>query len=320
MSTDADAGNTDRRYSLNGATMGTRYSALFYAEPGADENAIGAALFAAVDTVDRQMSTWNAQSDLCRFNVAPIGAWISLPAQMLTVLSAALQVEKLSGGAFDIGVGDLVAAAGFGAGGTDYQAERVEALGRETPSHTVDCLEIEPGAGRARKLAPVTLDLSGIAKGFGVDEMARVLDRFAIASYLVGIDGEMRSRGTKPASEPWAVAVERPERGTRSVMGVMALQDQAVATSGDYRHFKQVGDRMLSHTMDPRSRQPLANALAAVSVLSSSCIEADALATALMVMGERDGPSFARAHRIDALFVVHDGENFKEIPVGPLWG
>lgn len=320
MSTDGPNGAAAMRYSLHGATMGTRYSALFYGPPGLDEEAIGAALFAAVDTVDRQMSTWKPQSDLCRFNAAPPGTWVSLPAQILTVLSAALRVETLSGGAFDIGVGDLVAAAGFGAEGSDYQAERVEALGREPASRSNDCLEIEPSAGRARKRAPVTLDLSGIAKGFGVDEMARALDRLEIASYLVGIDGEMRGRGTKAGGEPWAVAVERPERGTRAVMGVMALQDQAVATSGDYRHFRQVGDRMLSHTMDPRSRKPVGNALAAVSVLSSSCMQADALATALMVMGERDGPAFARANRIDALFVVRDGDDLKEVPVGPLWG
>ena len=112
---------------------------------------------------------------------------------------------------------------------------------------------MRPGDVRANR-GPLSLDLSGIAKGYGVDEMARVMEAFAIPSWLVGIDGEMRAKGLKPDGSPWAVALERPERGTRDAMGVIELTDMAVATSGNYRHWVDVGGKTLSHTMNPENR------------------------------------------------------------------
>nr|BFE97600.1 hypothetical protein GCM10020185_81360 [Pseudomonas brassicacearum subsp. brassicacearum] len=127
-------------------------------------------------------------------------------------------------------------------------------------------------------------------KVFGVDELARCLDRFGIARYLVGIDGEMRARGNKPDGQPWVVALEKPRRGVREVMGVMELSDAAIATSGDYRHWVDVCGQSFAHTMNPATGTPLCNALAAVTVVSTSCMLADAWATALMVLGETQGP------------------------------
>ena len=160
---------------------------------------------------------------------------------------------------------------------------------------------------RARKHAPLSLDLSGIAKGYGVDEMARVMETFAVPSWLVGIDGEMRAKGLKPGGSPWAVALERPERGTRDAMGVIELTDMAVATSGNYRHWVDMGGKTLSHTMNPKTGAPLENNLASVSVLAATCMEADAWATVLMVLGEKAGQQTAKKLGIDAIFVLQDG-------------
>jgi FAD:protein FMN transferase len=295
------------RHALNGPTMGTRYSAVFFAPEGADIAAIGAALFEAVDRVDRQMSTWKPDSDLNRLNAAPVGDWIAIPRELTTVLAASLRIGHASNGAFDIGVGNLVAAWGFGAAGPEPDTDRIAALAGQARAATTTALELDEVGRRARKHAPLSLDLSGIAKGYGVDEMARVMEAFAVPSWLVGIDGEMRAKGLKPDGSAWAVAQERPQRGTRDVMGVIELTDMAVATSGNYRHWVDMDGKTLSHTMNPKTGAPLENSLASVSVLAATCMEADALATVLMVLGEKAGQQMAARQCVDAIFVLHDG-------------
>lgn len=304
-----------QRYSLNGETMGTRYSALFFAPAGLDEATLNHRLFGAVDAVDRQMSTWKPDSDLSRLNAAPVGEWVTVPAALRQVLDGALETSRQSGGAFDIGVGDLVDAWGFGPGGTAPDAAQVTTLRHRPRALATEALEVDAARGRVRKRAAIRLDLSGIAKGFGVDELARCLDGQGITHYLVGIDGEMRARGAKPGGEPWAVAVEKPLRGIRDVMGVLELVDMAVATSGDYRHFIEVGGQHIAHTMHPTSGAPLRNRLAAVTVLAPDCMRADAWATALLVAGEVDGPRLAQAQGLQALFVVREGDGFREMLV-----
>ena len=221
--------------------MGTRYSAVFFAPEGTDTEALAAGLFEAVDRVDRQMSTWKADSDLNRLNAAPVGEWVAIPRELTIVLAASLRIGRASNGVFDIGVGDLVAAWGFGSVGPKPDVSRIAGLAGQLRPTMTKTLELDEVGRRARKHAPLSLDLSGIAKGYGVDEMARVMEAFAVPSWLVGIDGEMRSKGIKPDGSPWAVALERPERRIRHAMGVIELTDMAVATSGNYRHWVDVG-------------------------------------------------------------------------------
>jgi FAD:protein FMN transferase len=288
------------RHALSGATMGTRYSAIFHAPPSLRAEPIAAALLAAVDRVDRQMSSWKPDSDLNRLNAAPSDVWVPLPAEMMTVLAEGLRVGRASGGAFEMGVGPLVWSWGFGPG-------------RETPgagtaaASAASALELDALGQRARKHGPISLDLAGIAKGYGVDEMARVLDRQGITSWLIGLDGEMRARGLKPDGQPWAVAHERPDRQAREAMGVIELTDMAVATSGNYRHWREVEGRCLSHTMDPVRGAPLENGVASVTVLAPHCMTADAWATALMVTGPGPGLALARSAGLEAIFVLEDG-------------
>jgi thiamine biosynthesis lipoprotein len=295
------------RYSLNGETMGTRYSAVFHAAPGLDRQQVGAALFAAVDQVDRQMSTWKPDSDLCRLNAAPEGQWLAMPRELVQVLATALDVSARSDGAFDIGVGALVDAWGFGPAARQPAPAQLGALRERAWRPAAQALDIDVFQGRVRKRAALQLDLSGIAKGYGVDQLAHCLDRRGIRSYLVGIDGEMRARGLKPGGQRWAVAVEKPVAGRREAMGVMALADQAIATSGDYRQSVTLAGQRYSHTMNPTLREPVRNRIAAVTVLASSCMLADAWATALLVSGETAGPALARKLGLHALFMLRDG-------------
>lgn len=302
-----------QRYSLHGETMGTRYSAVFFAAPDLDAEAIGLRLFAAVDAVDRQMSSWQPHSDLNRLNAAPTGQWLSVPAELFTVLEAALQVSRESHGAFDIGVGALVHAWGFGPGQGRVDEQQIDALRARPHRPASDVLEIDPVHRRVRKSAAITLDLSGIAKGFGVDQLACCLAGLGITRYLVGIDGEMRAGGSKPDGQPWIIAIEKPIRHLREVMGVMELDDAAIASSGDYRHWVEHHGTSHAHTMNGARREPAANALAAVSVVAPSCMLADAWATALLVLGESAGIELARVRGMEALFVLRDGDGFQTL-------
>lgn len=295
----------------SGETMGTRYSARFHAPEGVDVKGVAAALAVAVGAVDRQMSNWKPDSDLTRLNRAPPGVWTPVPSMLATVLARALQIGRETGHAFDIGVGELVDAWGFGPSGA-----------RRRPVVAAPCapadrlLEIDLPGGRARKHGPIALDLCGIAKGYGVDQLGRALDAHGIGSWLVGIDGELSARGAKPDGTAWTIALEAPDDERRAAMAAIELADAAVATSGDYRHWAVVDGRRVSHTMDPRSGAPLQGGLASVTVVAAHCVDADAYATALMVLGEDDGRALARRLGLDALFVARGGTGLRTSGAG----
>lgn len=305
------------RHALHGPTMGTRWSALFHMPPQFDEKPVAAAMAAAMAEVDGQMSTWKPESDLMRLNAAATEAWVDVPARLLVVLDAALKVGRASGGAFDIGVGDAVRAWGFGPAAANEAAIRAALSRTRPPAHQV--LELDLGLGRVRKHAPLKLDLSGIAKGYGVDRLAEVALGFGIPSALTAIDGELRATGLQPDGTAWTVAVERPDHAARAPHAIMELHDAAIATSGDYRHWVTIGDRRLAHTMDPARGGPLAVSPASVTVVAASCMMADAWATAMMVSGSVEGADLARKHNLDALFIERDGNDLRETRVGRLF-
>ena len=295
--------STDRvRLALNGPTMGTRWSAVVFAAAGFDPAPLRAALQAAVDEVDAQMSTWRSDSDLRRLNAAPAGEWTPAPAGVIEVLRLGLEIGRATGGAFDIGLGDAVTAWGFGPEAAAPERIRAAMAAPRRPAHEL----LEIGEGRVRKTAPLALDLNGIAKGHGVDRLAEVLRDHGIADALVGIDGEMRAMGLRPDGAAWTVAVEAPDPDRRAPHAVLVLHDAAVATSGDCRHWVEVQGRRLSHTMNPATGAPLPAPPASVTVVARTCAEADAWATALMVLGPEKGAALARARGLDALFLLRD--------------
>lgn len=307
---------TERR-ALNGPTMGTRWSALFYTTEAFDRGPVRDALQAAVDEVDAQMSTWRPDSDLMRLNASPPGVWVEVPRRLVEVLRLALDIGRASGGAFDIGMGDAVAAWGFGSAAADRRLIRNALDAARQPTHAV--LELDMPNARVRKTAPITLDLNGIAKGYGVDRLAETLRDFGISSGLVGIDGEMRALGLRPNGQPWAIAIEAPAADRRASHSLLALQDAAVATSGDYRHRLVASGRHLSHTMDPRRGAPLIEPPASVTVAARTCAEADAWATALMVLGVEAGRELAMRCGLDALFLMRDADGVQTRAVGSLF-
>ena len=305
-----------KRTTLHGPAMGTRWSASVDMDASMDLTALRQDLAAAVELVDEQMSPWKPDSALMRLNRAPVNTWVDLPAEMLEVLTCALDIHRLSAGAFDPGVGALVDAWGFGALRDAPDAEAIRSARQATSPATQACLELDPSAGRVRKHAPLQLDLCAIAKGYAVDRMATVLQQHGVQHALLALDGELRAVGNQASGKPWPVALEQPEVGRRTVHGVIELQDFAVATSGDYRRFLQVGDTRLAHTMDARRAAPVKNTVASVTVLASSCMHADAWATALLVAGPGKGLAMAQRMGLEALFLIRRDEGLLEMGLG----
>jgi thiamine biosynthesis lipoprotein len=249
-----------------------------------------------------------------RLNHAKVGTWVRAPAELITVLAKGLEIERLSDGAFNMGIGDVVAAWGFGPKEADAQAIR-RALGKaRAPAH--EALTLDPHTLQACKLAPLALDLSGIAKGYAVDCMMAALRSFGITDALLGLDGEMRASGARPDGQAWTVAIERPDYEERAPLSIIELTDAAVATSGDYRHWVETGGKRLSHTMDPNRGGPLIDAAASVTVLAKTCMEADAWATAFMVAGRQKSAVLIKQFGLTAVFVHRDGGNIRQTHIG----
>lgn len=290
------------RVDLNGETMGTRWHAQFWLPKAAPTAQIKAAMQQAVDALDAQMSLWKSDSVLNKLNRSKIGTWIDIPPEMMRVLVKSLEIEELSGGAFDISVGQAVSAWGFGP--ADMDLAEVQALLTDGGKPSArEALEIDQRLGRARRTQDVQFDLNGIAKGFGTDRIIEVAALFGITDLTAGIDGDLRCVGRRPDGTLWPIAIENPDYDTRSAHSLVELTDCAIATSGDYRHWITVGDKRLSHTMNPKLQAPLANSPASVSVLAPDCMTSDAWATALMVLGREAGTAVARSHGIQAMFL-----------------
>ena len=294
-----------QRCTLSGATMGTRYSAVIFPPPDVDLDLLSVALQDAVDAVDDQMSTWKPESHLMRFNRSPTGVWFDLPPQLESVLADAFEIGRQSSDAFDAGVGDLVAAWGFGVAQVpDPKAIATACKSRHVPARLA--VELDRERHRARKACDVSLDLSGIAKGYGVDELSRVLEEHDVGHYLASIDGEVRAAGGKPDGSAWRVAVEAPVIGRREPLGTIDIWSGALATSGDYRQVIVLDGVRHSHTMNPTERRPAVRGLTSVTVRAPTCIEADAWATAFMVQGAKAGARLAEAIGLEVFFVAAD--------------
>ncbi|MCK6504269.1 FAD:protein FMN transferase [Myxococcota bacterium] len=293
---------------LSGLTMGTTWHATVSGP--ADGARAHQAVQAALDAVDARMSTYKPESELSVLNRAPGGQDLPVSPELAQVLAIALEVGRESGGTFDVTVKSLVDAWGFGPPDAPSQAPPEEQLARMRLLVGPDQLRLDPAASTVRKASDgVQVDLSAVAKGHGVDRAFEALAALGYADLMVEVGGEVRARGQNPDGQPWRVGVERPD-GDGGVLQAVALPDGAMATSGDYRNYREVDGQRISHTIDPRTGRPITHGLASVSVLQPSCAWADAWATALNVLGPVDGPALAQAQGLPALFVVRQGTSF----------
>ena len=262
----------------------------------------------ALDEVDRLMSTFRPDSELSRFNRAPANVPVALSPDTIEVFSLALEVHRESGGAFDVTVGPLVEAWGFGPERhrRPPAADALQELRDRVGSHL---LQLDPAAGTLTKIREgVECDLSAVAKGYAADRVATALAAAGVDRYMVELGGEVRVHGLNRNDRPWQIGVERPLPGQRGVQRILPLTEGGLATSGDYRNFYEIGGRRYSHALDPRTGAPVTHSLASVSVLAADCATADAWATALLVLGPDEGYRLAEERNIRAFFLVHDND------------
>jgi thiamine biosynthesis lipoprotein len=304
-----------RTLKLAGATMGTGYSVAIADPPaGLDRRALKAAIERDLEAVNEQMSNWRARSEISRFNGGSAPSWAAVSRDTLTVVEQALAVARLSGGAFDPTIGPLVDLWGFGPGAAERRIPadaRIEAALQTTGFRHVRTRTSIPAVAKDRP--DLEIDLSGVAKGFGVDKLAERLEAEGVAHYLVEIGGELRARGRSARRRPWRIGVEKPVAGRRAIQRIVGLEAGAIATSGNYRNFFDSGETRYSHIIDPRRGEPVRHALASVTVVAPTAMQADALSTALMVLGPEAGFDLAERAGLAALFIVKDGGGFAQV-------
>jgi thiamine biosynthesis lipoprotein len=302
------------RFDGAGATMGTSWSAQLLLPPGVRSN-LQEQMQAELDGIVLEMSHWEPDSVLGRYNRASAGSWHALPPRFVAVLDYALEVAALSGGAYDPFAGALVNLWGFGPE-RRYNQPGFYAPAPEAVAATLARrVALDPVFDRAnaRLLQPggALLDFSSIAKGYAVDRLAWCLERHGVHHYLVEIGGELRGAGMKPDGQPWWVTLEGVP-GLDSPATVAALHGLSVATSGDYRRHFQHGARQVSHTLDPRTGYPIANEVASCTVLHPHCMAADALSTAITVLGPDAGLAFAEDRGLAARLLLRTAGGLAE--------
>lgn len=299
-------------WSLHGTTMGTQWRVRLVPVAMADRQRIDATIQGALDRVVLQMSTWLPESELCRFNAAPAGTSMLLSTEFAEVLQAALQLARDSGGAYDPSAAPLVDLWGFG------PAPRVQAVPSDAAIRAARArvgwqrLSFDAATRQALQPGGLRLDLSAIAKGYGVDLVCAALRAQNIEHFLVEVGGELRGRGCKPDGLPWWVELERTPGETCAPVRI-ALHGLAIASSGDATQHFTVDGRRYSHTLDPRSGWPVNEALAAVTVLHRECMWADALATVIYVLGADAGFQYARDRGIAARLLLRTTDGLQEL-------
>jgi len=263
---------------------------------------------AALDRVDATMSTHRPDSELSHFNGHRAASGFALSRDTFAVFALGERVSAMTGGAFDITVGPVVDAWGFGPR-REFRVvgpAEVDALER---SVGWTMLALDAAARTATKARPeARADLSGIAKGYAVDQAARALDALGIERYMIEAGGEVRARGVNGEGRPWQIGIEQPDANPRRARHVVPLAGRSLATSGDYRIFFERDGTRYCHEIDPATGRPIANGVASVSVAADACALADALATGLMVMGPERGLAFAVAQNLAAHFVVRTAD------------
>ncbi len=306
---------------ISGPTMGSHYSVKVLLPPDRSKDQLQHEIQSLLDAIEQVASTWKADSELSRFNQAPVGAF---PASdtLRDLIAVSLRACQETDGALDVTVAPLVNLWGFGPHAVPEHLPDPERIAEAKAR--VGCQHLSIDGKTVVKDAPVVVDLSAVTQGYAGVMVARLLDGWGVATYLVDMSGELVSRGNKPDGSHWRIAVEVPQLGklipgggVESIEKVVALKGKAIATSGDYRNFVELDGHTVSHIIDPVTGAPVTHGLASVTVLDDDLTWADAMATAIMVMGPEKGLVFAESRHLPVLLVVRTNDEFVEKMTGP---
>lgn len=299
---------------LTGETMGSAWTAKVVGELPMPEPELRAAVQARFEEVNQALSTYRADSALSRFNGDATGDWVVIDAELAVVMDYALQLAERSGGAYDVTVGPLVDLWGFGPDPATRKVPETSAIAAARARVGWRQVEVDLATNRARKPPGARVDLSSLGKGRGVDRVADYLDSIGVSNYLVDLSGKLRARGRNARGEKWRIAVERPgadnSASGEAAPAIVELQDESIATAGDYRRFFEVDGKHYSHIIDPRTGYPVAHATVSATARAPDCMTADAWATVLMAMEPRAALQLAAASSMPVLLIRRDAGGF----------
>lgn len=298
---------------LTGVTMGTTYSVTFLSQDDLPSSSvIKAKIESLLEDVNNQMSTYRKDSELSQFNQQDSRAPFAVSEATAKVVTEAIRINSLTDGALDVTVGPLVNLWGFGPDGRVDSAPSNELIETRRAMTGIEHLSVKDN-NLIKTNPDLYVDLSSIAKGFGVDMIAKYLSSLEIKNFLIDIGGELQLKGVNQNGLPWRIAIEKPVDGQQTVQEIVSPGDMAMATSGDYRNYFEENGARYSHTIDPKTAKPINHRLVSVTVLNPSCMTADGLSTAFMVMGPEKAIALANREKIAAFFIVKTDKGFKEI-------
>ena len=297
---------------ISGDTMGTTYNITAIGVPGdVTKESLSEEIETVLADVNAKMSNWDKESEVSRISASGDTGPFDVSADFLTVMSAANQVHDLSDGKFDVTLGPLIELWGFGPREPDdpvpSDADIDEALKFVGQS---DVLTLNADASElAKKYAQVGINLSAIAKGFAIDDIAAKLKELGAENFMVEIGGDLVVAGRNEMDEAWKIGIEKPEPGEKVVELVVPLEDKGLATSGDYRNFIEHDGVRYSHIIDPVTGRPITHWTTSASVVADNAMMADAWATTMLVLGAERGLEIAEANQIAVYFISRVGQN-----------
>ena len=305
---------------LHGAGLGSEWTVKLAARAPGDLAAIQRGIEARVQGVSHSISRWDDSSEMSTLNASAGDDWQPVSRELFEPLSYAFTLAADTGGAFDPTVAPLVDAWGFGKAGRRYEPPSPEALSAARSRVGFEKIALDDSGTRVRKPAGMQIDLSSMQHGRGADAVSEYLNSLGITSYLVDVGSEIRARGESPEGGAWHVAIERPPpadatdpaSAANGFEHVVSLKDAGIATSGNFRYFFDYNGRRYSHRIDPRTGEPVSHSLVSVTVIDPICMHADALATALTVLGPDEGFEYAASRHIAALFISKSGDALVE--------
>lgn len=305
----------DDHFVLTGETMGTSYH-ITVVESGnvsSDQSELQQAIDQQLLMLNRQMSTYIDDSELSLLNKALVNEWVPVSANLFDVLLLSMELGWISGGAFDITVGPLVDLWGFGPGNKIVNASvpSANAIAQLLANTGFSNIELNLENGSVRKNKAIALDLSGVAKGYAVDKISELLQFAGYNRFMVEIGGEIKLQGNSPRRVPWRIAIEQPDSSSfGSPRQAISIIDGALATSGDYRNYFEADGKRYSHTIDPSTGYPIDHSLASVTVIAETSVYADALATAMSVLGPEKGLQMASEQGFAVYMIIKTDEGF----------
>ncbi len=292
---------------LSGETMGTTFNITAIGDD-LDENTLAASVQQTLAEVNGKMSNWDPNSEVSSFSASTSTDPIAVSKEFALVLTAANEVHEKSGGTFDVTLGPLIELWGFGPRKPEDPVPSDQEI--QTALNAVGqdrLLSLNSETGTLSKSdGSVGINLSAIAKGYGIDAVAATLAEAGIENYMVEIGGDLVAKGENDKGESWRIGIEKPEAGAQSIQLVVPVADRGMATSGDYKNFFEHDGVRYSHIIDPTTGRPITHRTTSVTVLAENAMMADAWATAMLALGQERGMELAEQHKLAVFFIARD--------------